>query len=327
MLASAAAFQNQPPMWDSTASLKMRSRPTRASSTFCGTLPLRKPGIFVLAARSDEACSTACFMWSLGTSTSRRTRFSGSSSTVVFTAAILPAVARLTAAAPAASPVRDGFPERGIRRGSAARPMRGAHAASRPRSRCAFRRTARVRAARGRSSSFHRVDRAAERVDDQPVGADDVLAGTSPGTLPETTTVTWQLSTTPTFASSPPARAAACSSVDPNCFSTHQFALPAPGPNGTIWYWRVSLTTSTGPGHERDVDVHREGHRHRPGRRRGRAGQLSVGSQLRPARLEPRRQSATRASPTGSSRASWSIPARPERGKRAFLRFRAADDR
>jgi hypothetical protein len=31
--------------------------------------------------------------------------------------------------------------------------MREAHAASRPRSRCAFRRTARVRAARGRSSS------------------------------------------------------------------------------------------------------------------------------------------------------------------------------
>ena len=34
-------------MWDSTASLKMRSRPIRASSTFCGTLPLRKPGILV----------------------------------------------------------------------------------------------------------------------------------------------------------------------------------------------------------------------------------------------------------------------------------------
>ena len=86
-LASAAAFQNQPPMWDSTASLKIRFRPTRASSTFCGTLPFRNPGIFVLAARSDEACSTACFMWSLGTSTSRRTRFSGSSSTRVLTAA------------------------------------------------------------------------------------------------------------------------------------------------------------------------------------------------------------------------------------------------
>src|SRR6266545_2665204 len=63
----------------------MRSRPTRASSTFCGTLPLRKPGILVLAARSEVACSTACFTWSLGTSTSRRTRLSGSSSTFVFT--------------------------------------------------------------------------------------------------------------------------------------------------------------------------------------------------------------------------------------------------
>src|SRR5438876_9336807 len=85
MLALSAAFQNQPPMWLSTASLKMRSRPTRASSTFCGTLPLRKPGTFVLAARSDDACSTACFTCSLGTSTSRRTRLSGSSSTLVFT--------------------------------------------------------------------------------------------------------------------------------------------------------------------------------------------------------------------------------------------------
>src|SRR4051812_22641607 len=63
----------------------MRSRPIRASSTFCGTLPLRKPGIFVDSARSDDACSTACFKWSVGTSTSRRTRLSGSSWTVVFT--------------------------------------------------------------------------------------------------------------------------------------------------------------------------------------------------------------------------------------------------
>src|SRR5439155_24752420 len=63
----------------------MRSRPTRASSTFWGNLPMRKPGILAVAARSVEACSTACFMWSLETSTSRRTRFSGSSSTFVFT--------------------------------------------------------------------------------------------------------------------------------------------------------------------------------------------------------------------------------------------------
>src|SRR5690242_4434781 len=71
-------------MWDSTASVKMRSRPIRASSTFWGTLPLRKPGIFVEAARSDDACSTACLRWSTGTSTSRRTRLSGSSWTFVF---------------------------------------------------------------------------------------------------------------------------------------------------------------------------------------------------------------------------------------------------
>ena len=45
MFVVAAAFLNQPPMWLSTASVKMRSRPIRASSTCGGTLPLRKPGI------------------------------------------------------------------------------------------------------------------------------------------------------------------------------------------------------------------------------------------------------------------------------------------
>jgi hypothetical protein len=56
----AAAFQNQPPMCDSTASAHRRSLPTFASSTWRGTLPLRKPGIRTEPARSDAACSTAC---------------------------------------------------------------------------------------------------------------------------------------------------------------------------------------------------------------------------------------------------------------------------
>ena len=41
----AAAFQNQPPMCDSTASTHSRSLPTLARSTCRGTLPLRNPGI------------------------------------------------------------------------------------------------------------------------------------------------------------------------------------------------------------------------------------------------------------------------------------------
>ena len=60
MFVVAAAFMNQPPMWLSTASVKMRSRPIRASSTCGGTLPLRKPGTLTASARSCVACSTAC---------------------------------------------------------------------------------------------------------------------------------------------------------------------------------------------------------------------------------------------------------------------------
>src|SRR5215210_5437158 len=79
----AAAFRNQPPMWLSTASVKIRSRPMRACSTCGGTLPLRKPGIFTASARSCVACSTSCFRSACGTSTVSLTRLSGSSSTWV----------------------------------------------------------------------------------------------------------------------------------------------------------------------------------------------------------------------------------------------------
>src|SRR2546426_6992578 len=50
-----------------------------------GTLPLRKPGMRTLSARSVAAWSTACLTSSRGTSTVSRTRFSGSSSTCVST--------------------------------------------------------------------------------------------------------------------------------------------------------------------------------------------------------------------------------------------------
>jgi len=43
----AAAFQNQPPMWLSTASVISRSWPIRWSSTWRGTFPLRKPGTLI----------------------------------------------------------------------------------------------------------------------------------------------------------------------------------------------------------------------------------------------------------------------------------------
>src|SRR5262249_21637354 len=84
----AAAFQNQPPMWLSTASVISLSRPTRCSSTCRGTFPLRKPGTLTLCARSSAACSTAWWTSCDGTWTVSRTRFSGSSSTCVCTQSI-----------------------------------------------------------------------------------------------------------------------------------------------------------------------------------------------------------------------------------------------
>src|ERR671937_3161282 len=61
----------------------MRSLPMRETSTGIGTLPLRKPGTFTLAARSEAACSTAWCTSARGTSTVSRTLLSGSSSTCV----------------------------------------------------------------------------------------------------------------------------------------------------------------------------------------------------------------------------------------------------
>src|SRR5437762_6942308 len=81
MRSRAAAFQNQPEMWLSIASLSRRSLPMCERSTGIGTFPLRKPGILTLSARSDAACSTAWWTSALGTSTVSRTLLSGSSST------------------------------------------------------------------------------------------------------------------------------------------------------------------------------------------------------------------------------------------------------
>src|SRR5438094_10662619 len=83
MRSRAAAFQNQPEMWLSIASLKRRSLPILEISTGVGTLPLRKPGILTLEARSEAACSTAWCTSAPGTSTVSRTLLSGSSSTRV----------------------------------------------------------------------------------------------------------------------------------------------------------------------------------------------------------------------------------------------------
>lgn len=64
---------------------------------------------------------------------------------------------------------------------------------------------------------------------------------------PEDTTVTWQLSTSPSFNVNVTQESRMCPWDDTNCFALHQLTLPAPPPAGTVWYWRVSVTTSSGP--------------------------------------------------------------------------------
>jgi Thrombospondin type 3 repeat len=143
---------------------------------------------------------------------------------------------------------------------------------------------------------------------------------------PESTTVTWQLSTTPTFATLAASESRACPAADPNCFSTYQFSLPAPGPNGTIWYWRVSLTTSTGPvtsatwmfiakitdtDHDGIEDA-RDNCPTVPNPDQRDSNHDGRGDACQPDTVKPR---------------VLVYPGSARRGKRAFLRFRAADDR
>lgn len=144
--------------------------------------------------------------------------------------------------------------------------------------------------------------------------------------LPESTTVTWQLSTTPTFAQLAASESRSCSSVDPNCFANHQFALPAPGPSGTIWYWRVSLTTSTGPvtsatwmfiakiaDTDRDgVEDARDNCPSVPNSDQRDSNRDGRGDACQPDTVKPR---------------VLVYPGSARRGKRAFVRFRATDDR
>src|SRR6266508_3931311 len=82
---SSAALQNHESRWLFSASCHTASRPTRATTTGTGAFPCRKPGRRSDAAMSLAACSKACWRSAWGTSTSRRTRLSGSSSTVAFT--------------------------------------------------------------------------------------------------------------------------------------------------------------------------------------------------------------------------------------------------
>jgi hypothetical protein len=142
---------------------------------------------------------------------------------------------------------------------------------------------------------------------------------------PEATTVTWQLSTSPSFTSDVTQQSAACPASDPNCFASFQLALSA-APTGTIWYWRVTLTTSAGVVSSptwmviaKKADADGDGVEDsldncptvsNPDQRD--SNRDGKGDACQPDRVKPRVK-------------VYSGGAR--RGRRAFLNFRAADDR
>jgi hypothetical protein len=136
-----------------------------------------------------------------------------------------------------------------------------------------------------------------------------------------------QRSTDPTFSQNVTQDNHYCLAPDPNCWASFQIRLPDPGPAGTIWYWRVGLMPSTVPFYsatwmfvaKRPPDLDRDGIEdakdncptvanadQRDSNRDGK------GDACQPDRVKPRVRV---------------YPGSAVRGRRAFLRFRAADDR
>jgi hypothetical protein len=144
---------------------------------------------------------------------------------------------------------------------------------------------------------------------------------------PENTTVMLQRSTDPTFAANVTQDIRSCTAADPNCWTTLQVQLPDPGPSGTIWYWRVALTTSTGPVYSatwmfvavRPSDADHDGIEDArdncpsvPNADQRDSNRDGKGDACQADKVRPR----VRVYPGGAVR-----------GRRAFLHFRVADDR
>jgi hypothetical protein len=143
---------------------------------------------------------------------------------------------------------------------------------------------------------------------------------------PEDTTVTWQLSTSPSFDTNLTQLSRMCPWDDPNCFTLNQLTLTAPPPAGTVWYWRVSITTSAGPVTSptsmfvaKLPDADRDG--------------IDDSRDNCPTAVNPDQRDSNR---DGKGDACQLDRVKPRvkvfsgaavRGKRAFLHFRAADDR
>jgi hypothetical protein len=142
----------------------------------------------------------------------------------------------------------------------------------------------------------------------------------------EATTVTWQLSTDPTFSQNVTQESRSCPMDDPNCFALFQLTLPTPGPSGTVWYWRVALTTLAGPvssstwmfvaarpDSDRDgVEDSRDNCPTIPNADQRDSNHDGKGDVCQPDQVKPRVKV---------------YPGSAVRGRRAYLKFRIADDR
>jgi hypothetical protein len=143
---------------------------------------------------------------------------------------------------------------------------------------------------------------------------------------PENTMVMLQLSTESTF-QSPTQENRYCLAADVNCFTTFQLRLQAPPPAGAIWYWRVGVTTTAGPVwssswmfiHSPPPDLDRDGVEDardncpsvaNPDQRD--SNNDGKGDACQPDQVKPRVRV---------------YPGSAVRGRRAFVNFRATDDR
>ena len=144
---------------------------------------------------------------------------------------------------------------------------------------------------------------------------------------PEDTMVMWQLSTDPTFAQNVTQENHYCLAADPNCWATFQLRLPEPGPTGTVWYWRVGLTTTSGsvfsstwmfvatrpPDLDRDgIEDERDNCPTVPNADQRDSNRDGKGDACQADNVRPRVRV---------------FPGSAVRGRRAFLNFRVADDR
>jgi len=144
---------------------------------------------------------------------------------------------------------------------------------------------------------------------------------------PEDTTVMWQYSTDPSFTQNVIGENRFCPAANASCFNTFQLRFQAPPPSGTILYWRVGLTTSGGPvfsspwmfvlkpppdGDHDGIEDERDDCPTVANPDQRDSNHDGKGDACRPDRVKPRVRV---------------YPGSAVRGRRAFVHFRAGDDR